>query len=91
MQKAGQKIIVVVCILAGVGLAVLIGLTHPPGPQQLAVRAAETLGLFSEPLPPSALPEEWSSGGGKTAHCSPSGKAGFAAGESPGPSNGGQT
>ena len=92
MQKAGQKIIVVVCILAGVGLAVLIGLTHPPGPQQLAVRAAETLGLFSEPLPPSAPqadPQgERSFGEGKTACASSAGKAGSPAEESPGPTAG---
>ncbi|MCS7304274.1 MAG: hypothetical protein NZ602_04100 [Thermoguttaceae bacterium] len=50
MDSLRQKIVFGACILAGVGLAVLIGLLSPLSPQQLAFAAAQALGLFSEKL-----------------------------------------
>jgi len=50
MENARQRIVLGGFGLAGVGLAILIGLTNPPSPRELALAAAQAVGRFSEKL-----------------------------------------
>lgn len=58
MESTRQRILLGGFALAGVGLAVLIGLTNPPSPRELALSAAQSAGLLAEkttvPEPSSA-------------------------------------
>ncbi len=57
MHSSRQKIFFGACILAGVGLAVLIALANPPSPLQLALTAIRAFGVSekSETSSPKAL------------------------------------